>query len=82
MARSIGMDTNRLYRAVIVKTYPEAPGERPETTTVHAEGPYVTAGLARARLTWWKGYADRSCFGPAKVTGHVEKAELTWERVE
>ncbi|PBC84600.1 MULTISPECIES: hypothetical protein [unclassified Streptomyces] len=82
MARTIEVDADRVYRAVIVKTY-AANAEEPERTFRHAEGPYDTAAVARRRATLWKNLAqEQRGWGPSRVDVHVESAVLVWERVE
>ncbi|WP_030981240.1 hypothetical protein [Streptomyces sp. NRRL S-1813] len=82
MARTIAVDADRVYRAVIVKTY-AANAERPERTDQHAEGPYDTVGVARRRATLWKNLAqEQRGWGPSRVDAYVESAALNWERME
>ncbi|MFD5392776.1 hypothetical protein OHS81_21650 [Streptomyces sp. NBC_00400] len=81
MARTIAVDADRVYRAVIVKTY-AATADQPERTCRHAEGPYDTAAVARRRTTLWKNLAqEQRGWGPSHVDAHVESAVLVWERM-
>uniref|UniRef100_J1RRK0 Uncharacterized protein n=1 Tax=Streptomyces auratus AGR0001 TaxID=1160718 RepID=J1RRK0_9ACTN len=82
MARTIAVDAERVYRAVIVKTY-AANAERPERTDQHAEGPYDAVGVARRRATLWQNLAqEQRGWGPSRVVAYVESAALNWERME
>lgn len=62
-----------VYRAVIVKRYPD------ETVTL-IEGPYSKIGTARARVTFWKRHFAENKPG-ASAAGHVEVCRPQWARV-
>ncbi|WP_157880179.1 hypothetical protein [Streptomyces natalensis] len=82
MARTIAVDADRVYRAVIVQTY-AANAEQPERTIRHAEGPYGAEAVARRRATHWKNFAqEHAGWGPSRIEAYVESAALAWERVE
>jgi hypothetical protein len=71
MARNIGADGATVYRAVIRFEWPDR-----DAWTKH-EGPYDTAGQAKARVTFWTNYraeTDPDC----TTTGHVEQAHTVW----
>ncbi|MGW0134849.1 hypothetical protein [Streptomyces sp. NPDC003299] len=69
MARNIGADGSRVYRAVVEKTYDDG-----RTWTTH-EGPYTEPGPARARITFWANHMRRR---GGNATGRVEQAHTVW----
>lgn len=83
MARQYAGDDQEMYRAVVTTTS-VVDGREPR---VYSEvlGPYNSKGVAKAMVTWTKNDADRttrySDNEVRTVEGHVEKANVTWERV-
>jgi hypothetical protein len=69
VARNIGADGRTVYRAVI--TFGDSP-------TPRYEGPYGTAGTARARVSFWRSYLARN---GSSATGRVEQAHTLWTPV-
>lgn len=69
MARNIGADGRAVYRAVI--TFGDSP-------TPRYEGPYGSAGAARARVSFWRNYLARS---GGSARGRVEQAHTVWTPV-
>lgn len=72
MARNIGADGRDVFRAVITST-------RGDRSSTWYEGPYNKAGTARARISFWRKHLGRS---GVEVTGHVEKADTVWRRLD
>lgn len=72
MARSIGMAAGAsVFRAVIQKTVSDG-----RTFTAY-EGPYGSAGAARARVTFWVNHYARYDDGSHAI-GYVEQGAVTW----
>jgi hypothetical protein len=92
MARRLVNDDHQLFRVVVIRRQrrDNPDWERgnldterflwdgPEYTTAY--GPYNTLGAARGQLTF---YTVDAYGGPVRgvVSGHIEKATTTWERV-
>jgi len=74
MARNIGADGSEVYRAVITKTL------RNGTKLTSHEGPYTTAGAARARITFWANHFAKFD-DDSSATGEVEQAHTVWTPV-
>lgn len=88
MARSMAADDTELFRAVVEVTYkdtaPEEGAEQTTRTMVEIAGPYRTKGAATQAITradsdakWYARYYDE-----VTSVGYVERASVTWERVE
>ncbi|NUQ88153.1 MAG: hypothetical protein HOQ43_06785 [Glycomyces artemisiae] len=77
MARNIGADGRRVYRAVIVQTDQRRDGK----SGTRYEGPYDSPGAARARVTFWRNYWDAYDDG-SSATGHIEQAHTVWTPVD
>ncbi|MFD3790799.1 hypothetical protein [Streptomyces cyaneofuscatus] len=92
MARRLVNDDQQLFRVVVIRkecrdnpdwergniASPRFLWDGPEYTTAY--GPYNTVGAARGQLT----FHTTDAYGePVKgvVSGHIEKATTTWERV-
>ncbi|MFB6846226.1 hypothetical protein ACFCXS_15375 [Streptomyces sp. NPDC056373] len=69
MARNIGADGRTVFRAVITFG---------NSTTPRYEGPYSSAGGARARVSFWRNHLARS---EGSATGRVEQAHTVWTPV-
>lgn len=87
MARYIDQDASEVFRAVVVVEY-----ESPDfDKSVQVFGPFTTRGVATAAINRVKREANRhnSRLYPyrypeadMKVEGYVERAQITWERID
>ncbi|MFG3710142.1 hypothetical protein [Micromonospora sp. NPDC047730] len=87
MARYMGKDDAEVFRAVIVTTYPaepesDYPPHRVERKSTTHAGPYRTKGAARAAVERESRPARFWAEQGVTSEGYVEKASITWERVE
>lgn len=86
MARFMDLDTDKIYRAVIVRELP-ANDWRDGFTSTEVYGPYTTAGPAEREVSKAKNEnkvrAQRwPDLPPIPTEAHVEVAELDWQRYE
>lgn len=78
MARSMSMEPDApVFRAVIYKRYREG-----APLIVSYEGPYATAGAAKARVTFWANWIGVRLAGAEDMRegafGHIEQGEVSW----
>lgn len=86
MSRYASGDVTEMWRAVITTTWP--PSERfPDGhTSTRYDGPFLNKGQATAAINRAKNQEARRAVyyrdpAPAEITGHPERAALTWEQV-
>lgn len=70
MARNIAANSEEAWRAVIV--FKSSNGK----IWYEYEGIYNTRGIAKGRVSYWRGHSARF------YDGWVERAQVIWERVK
>lgn len=86
MARYMDSEASELFRAVITTTYVDS-----GHTFTNLPGPFIAKGPATTAIKKAEKAARRHNFnnspykyplGDMKVEGYVERAQITWERID
>lgn len=89
MAREMREEDRAVWRAVITTIYETHPARRAAGEYERREykrvvGPYRSKGAASAALTAAKREAEHASqwWGATEVTGHVERGDIVWTRLD